>query len=47
MANCTNTQIAMSPPEVIIYILMFVALFPVVWQFTIMAIFLTVRAIYG
>jgi len=26
---------------------MFIALFPAMWQFTIMAIFVTVRAIYG
>ena len=37
----------MSPPEAIVYVLMFIALFPVVWQFSIMALFITIRAIYG
>jgi hypothetical protein len=47
MTNCTNIQLVMTPPEAIIYILMFIALFPAMWQFTIMTIFVTVRAIYG
>uniref|UniRef100_A0A6C0F5N8 Uncharacterized protein n=1 Tax=viral metagenome TaxID=1070528 RepID=A0A6C0F5N8_9ZZZZ len=47
MINCTNIQLTMSPQEVIVYTLAFVVLFPALWQFTIMAIFLTVRRIYG